>query len=110
MSIQNLKQETLDHITNNGKTWDDVEFVSNGEIEIDKDSFLKKADFDYCAGHGLEYVSLALLIVGKDWWLERHEYDGAEWWEFKSKPARPSKIDNDDCILQDHYDCAHYKE
>ena len=30
-----------------------------------------------------------LLIVGDDWWLERHEYDGAEWWEFKTLPCEP---------------------
>jgi hypothetical protein len=26
------------------------------------------------------------MVIGSDWWLERHEYDGSEWWEFKSLP------------------------
>lgn len=27
------------------------------------------------------------MVVGDDWWLERHEYDGSEWWEFKRLPS-----------------------
>jgi hypothetical protein len=36
-----------------------------------------------------------LEIVGDDWWLERHEYDGAEWWEYKTKPSMPESIVTD---------------
>jgi hypothetical protein len=31
---------------------------------------------------------LKIIVVGKDWWLERHEYDGSEWWEFKTMPDK----------------------
>jgi len=27
--------------------------------------------------------------VGDDWWLERHEYDGSEWWVFQKLPIKP---------------------
>ena len=27
-----------------------------------------------------------LKNLGRDFWLERHEYDGSEWWEYKSIP------------------------
>lgn len=32
-----------------------------------------------------------LIIVGDTWWLERHEYDGCEWFEFKELPSKPEK-------------------
>lgn len=32
---------------------------------------------------------MSLKIVGDNWWLERHEYDGAEWFEFKTLPQKP---------------------
>lgn len=32
-----------------------------------------------------------LIVCGKNWWLERHEYDGAEWWEFKEYRSKPSR-------------------
>ena len=31
-------------------------------------------------------MAIDLKIIGKDWWMERREYDGAEWWEFKKAP------------------------
>ena len=33
-----------------------------------------------------------LVVVGDSWWLERHEYDGSEWWEYKEKPKLISEI------------------
>lgn len=32
-----------------------------------------------------------LVIVGKDFWLSREEYDGSEWWEEHSKHSIPKK-------------------
>jgi len=32
-----------------------------------------------------------LYVVGEDWWLERGEYDGSEWWEFKRLPECPPR-------------------
>jgi hypothetical protein len=48
-------------------------------------------DFNYDNGYGGEQVELSLVVVGGHWWLERHEYDGSEWWEMKSLPTRPEK-------------------
>lgn len=46
-------------------------------------------------GHhpGTEEVATDLLVVGDGWWLERHEYDGSEWWEHKALPAKPERHD-----------------
>lgn len=29
--------------------------------------------------------------MGDDWWLERHEYDGSEWFELKECPDKPKQ-------------------
>lgn len=34
------------------------------------------------------------MLVGEEWWIERCEYDGAEWWEFKCIPARSKYMKN----------------
>jgi len=31
---------------------------------------------------------VSLTVAGDDWWLERHGYDGSEWWEFKTLPKK----------------------
>ena len=42
--------------------------------------------FNYDNGFGGAEVHGDLKIVGNDWWMERGEYDGSEWWEFKTLP------------------------
>ena len=48
--------------------------------------FLEHANVEYNDRYGLEEINTKLILVGKDFWLERHEYDGSEWWEYKSMP------------------------
>ena len=55
------------------------------------EEFAKLANKKYDNGYGGNEVPLDLIVVGKDWWLERHEYDGAEWWEFKKLPVKPKQ-------------------
>ena len=43
-------------------------------------------NFEYDDGYGITEVNMGLKLVGKDFWLERHEYDGSEWWEYKTLP------------------------
>lgn len=50
------------------------------------DDFSNKANFTYDEGYGGVNIPLDLVIVGDGFWLERHEYDGAEWWEYKELP------------------------
>ena len=49
------------------------------------------ANVEYDESYGAQEVADDLLVVGDDWWLERHEYDGSEWWEFKKIPEVPSQ-------------------
>ena len=87
----NLKDETLKILNKHDKTWDDVEWVGNiyQNVTVDKDKFLILANREYDNGYGGNEISLNLVVVGKDFWLERHEYDGSEWWEFKQLPEKP---------------------
>ena len=56
-------------------------------------------NYDYNGSYGSNYIKLDFKIIGKDWWLERSEYDGAEWWEFKSFPKKPKNKGNADNIF-----------
>lgn len=34
------------------------------------------------------------MLVGDGWWIERAEYDGSEWWEFKTIPTEKDKVEH----------------
>lgn len=88
----NLLEETLRKLTSNGKTESDILWVGSREVKISWDNFRKSADVEYDAGFGLQEVAQDLLIVGDGWWLERLEYDGSEWWSFKTSPEEPKEL------------------
>lgn len=86
----NLLAETLRILEENGKTPEDVFWVGtkDGEHVITWEEFDSLADDDYNNGFGGSQVNDDLVVVGKNWWLERGEYDGSEWWEFKTLPKK----------------------
>lgn len=91
--LTNLKDETLEVLERNNKTIEDILFITNGKItSYDKENFIKVIDFTYDGGFGGNEINLALKIVGNDWWLERHEYDGSEWWVYKELPTPDKNI------------------
>ena len=71
--MENLKLETLTDLKMHGKTAEDVRWVGTRGRKIPLDVFWEEAD-----------------------WLERHEYDGAEWWEYKEHPSQPLITDTED--------------
>jgi hypothetical protein len=89
MSILNRKLERIN-----------VRWVGSkgGKYAITWEEFCKQAkDFEYDNGFGSNEVPEDLVVVGADWWLERVEYDGSEWWSFKRVPcgkvnAKPFKL------------------
>lgn len=97
MSDRNLLTETLEILARFHRSGASVRWVGvlstweNGKpTPIGTwDDFVKWADFTYNAGYGGVEVNMNLVIVGDDWWLERGEYDGSEWWEFKTIPLKP---------------------
>lgn len=108
----NLFEETERVLTNSGKLWEDVVFISTCKdsfddesepFEIDVETFMKVSkNIDYDSGFGGHEINLELKIVGEDWWLERHEYDGSENWVYKEKPQRPEvKLNEAKALLLD---------
>ena len=84
----NLLNETRDILLSNNKTFDDVIFIGDRttHTKMTVKDFLEHANVEYNGGYGIEEINTKLILVGKDFWLERHEYDGSEWWEYKSMP------------------------
>ena len=88
----NFLKETIGELKRHNKKFKDVLWIGNNDFQITKEQFRELANYNYDTGYGLEEVPLDLLVVGGNWWMERHEYDGSEWWEFKKLPKKPSKI------------------
>ena len=88
----NLLKETKDVLVQHNKTPADVRWVGNNIHAATWEQFEQVADFDYDHGYGGNEISMQFMVVGDDWWLERHEYDGSEWWEYKTMP-KPREID-----------------
>ncbi len=90
--MRNLLKETIDDLAKNGKTLDDVAWIGCKDFMIPMDEFLRLADANYDDGYGGTEVADDLVVVGDGWWLERHNYDGSEWWEYKEQPKTPNNI------------------
>lgn len=87
----NLFAETLEKLKENGKTFNDVLWCGSYECSMTPEEFKKIAELtEYDEGYGGQEVANDLIVVGADFWLERHEYDGSEWWEYKEYPVKPT--------------------
>lgn len=105
--IKNLYNETLQVLNEHNKSFDDVLNIviiyeddyqhDKEEYIIDKNDFIEIAKtINYDSGYGLPEINESLKIIGKDWYMEREEYDGSEWWDFRIKPelnSNAKKID-----------------
>lgn len=89
--ITNLLEETLNVMKSCHKDWVDIDFIAfKDNMTISVADFKKHANAEYDSGFGGAEVSENLVIVFKDGsWLERAEYDGSEWWEYKKTPEKP---------------------
>lgn len=94
----NAKNELLKHIKDEnvlcwhiwvGDEWSDEKLVDSilkvGYTPEDMERELSKLDFNYDNGYGSQELFGIVLLEGGAW-LERGEYDGREWWSFKSTP------------------------
>ena len=93
--MSNLWEETIEFLKENGKTFEDVLFIQGEDFKVTKENFeivAKKTDYD--SGFGAQHVATDLVLVGDGWWIERCGYDGSEWWDFKSIPARKQYMNN----------------
>ena len=91
MAYVNLIEETIQKLNENHLTPDDVKWVGsrNGLYVLSWQEFAEKfKDFVYYNSYGTQEVASDLVVVGDKWWLERAEYDGAEWWVFRTSPVQ----------------------
>ncbi len=90
-------EETVRVLADNNKTVDDIQWIGlRDKASFPIDSALSFMNtFTYDGGYGWEYINRGFVIVGDGWWLERGEYDGSEWWEFKQTPTVPDKEESD---------------
>ena len=92
----NFLEETLKVLKDNGKNPSDVYWCifatetrnQDTPMELSWDLFKVVANFKYYSDHGTNFIHMGARIIGHDWWLEREEYDGKEWWAFKTMPIR----------------------
>lgn len=87
--MKNLIKETVDVLSSHDLSPVDVAWVGSrdGKYALGWEDFVKIfKNFVYDSGLGRQEIAEDLVVVGDDWWLERHDYDGYEWWEFKKLP------------------------
>ena len=98
--MTNLWEETLEVLRDHGKTFEGVRYIQGSDFKITKENFERLAkQANYHSGFGAACVPTDLTIVGKGWWLERGEYDGSEWWDFKETPKQINEVRNISCIV-----------
>lgn len=100
----NLLEETIKIIEENGKDESMVKWCGTSEIYFDWETFKTLADKRYDSGYGSPDVATDLIVVGDGWWLERHEYDGSEWWEFKELPKKPDTLRKPEKLIGGKWD------
>jgi hypothetical protein len=84
----NLLQETIQILKDHDKAPSDIHWIGIGDSWFSWDDFQALADIEYDNGFGGIEIAEDLVIVGGNWWMTRDEYDGAEGWEFHTRPSR----------------------
>ena len=88
----NLLDETINELLQHNKTGNDVLWVGNRkQFSISWNQFENIANITYDSGFGGAEIMGDLIIVGKDFWLSRGEYDGSEWWNYNTLPIKPTE-------------------
>lgn len=100
-NISNLLEETIDVLNDHKLTFDDVLWIGCDYYTISIEQFKELANTTYDKGFGAPKVAIDLKIVGQNWWLEREEYDGLEWWEFNAPPLKPKQNKKIDRLILD---------
>lgn len=103
--LTNLWEETVRVLGRHDLDFDrDVVQVQTADGYVEKELFKMMAmATNYDSGYGSAEIRMDLAIIGKDWWLERREYDGSEWWTFLSMP--PLAIADAGAPRLTAYDC-----
>jgi hypothetical protein len=88
--IVNFLEETREKLKDARIPLKDVLWVGlkDGSRTASWEEFEKLADFTYDSGYGGAVVNQKLVVVFNGGWLERHEYDGMEWWVVQRPPVK----------------------
>lgn len=97
--MRNLQRETLDAIVRAGKTVEDIAYCSiTIDVNYKQQELLKgkildidKLDFMYENGYGSQKIN-GFIVFNDKTWLERSEYDGSEWWDYRKCPSKPKGV------------------
>ena len=92
----NAKQEFLEHIKNKEvvcakigleKDYREIDWhkLKNNYTDDEFNEFCNKLDFEYDSGYGGQ--ELYGVILFKDSYSDRSEYDGSEWWTNNKMPT-----------------------
>jgi hypothetical protein len=87
--MANLLEETLEVLQEHSIKEEDIlrcGYRDGGWFSWD--NFKELANIEYDDGYGSVEIPSDLVVVGKDFWLERAQYDGSEWWGFKQAPTK----------------------
>lgn len=87
----NLLEETTEILKENGKHIFDIVWFGTKKYRYDCD-LQTLLNIEYDDGYGGHEIPTDFILVGDNFWLERREYDGSEWWEYKEHPKRPSLV------------------
>ena len=99
----NLKEETLELFKNIDKTIDDVKecFIDYGTYKDEQGNWayppktlilcsgvfnIDKLDINYDDSYGSQEI-FGFISFKDGTWMERGEYDGSEWWDYKKCPT-----------------------
>lgn len=89
----NFLDETILQLNHAGKSSDDVVYIGSTDTghRCTWLEFEELANFDYDNSYGSSKIATDLVIIFSDGsWFERGEYDGSEWWEYKTCPSIPT--------------------
>ena len=110
----NAKEELLEMLSNNNKKIEDIKVLSivhkwywdYGEDDDDKNYLqieninIDVLDFEYGNGYGGQRL-FGIILFNDNTWLERGEYDGSEWWEYKSPPTLETIKNNHERLIKE---------
>jgi hypothetical protein len=98
----NAKEELLIHVKHGGQVlcltisygegkYEQTFNLKIGFTEQEWNDLLNNLDFDYDDGYGGQEL-FGMVWLKDGGWLERGEYDGSEWWEYKYVPIVPEEL------------------
>ena len=111
----NFYEITLAFLDQYAKTFDDIDWIGSKDFTISKDNFREAAERirDNMGGFPAEEIPEDIVLVGKDFWIERNlnyeserDYSLYNCWVFKTKPTKPNCQKEVTSLFLDPYDKA----